>query len=134
MAVKQTDTASKEMLCRWFAERGIEIHWYKDVYSRLDGWFIWRNVRYEIEVKRRRFASSRYSTTLINQDKFKEIVSNKAILFVIFDDEIAVCKNVADAYIGVKNVYAKHCTDFDSDYEWSEKVELDLNKFTHYAI
>lgn len=113
---------------RW----GIKLHIFDDIFNRTDCWFDWKDKTYEVEVKRRRFNSNKYPTTIINLDKYKELARRKALLVIMFDDCWYVCKDVRTAYINKTCIYARRTTDWDGAYEWSYKVELDLNKFTKY--
>lgn len=129
----KTDSASLSLLADMFMKRwGIKLNTYDFIYNRTDCWFDWNDKTYEVEVKRRRFNSDKYPTTIINLDKYKELVSRKAILVVMFNDCWYVCKDVASAYIKTTSMYARHTTDWEGEYEWSYKVELNLNKFTKY--
>lgn len=125
-----TDTISKQQIEQIFLDKwGIQLYWYEDQYSRMDGWFIWKDKRYEIELKRRRFDSNQYPTTIVNLDKFKELISNKGILIILFNDRWCVTTNPASTYLKVTSMYARQTTDFGGEWQWSEKVELDLNSF-----
>lgn len=129
----KTDSESLKQLTDIFQSRwGIDLNTYEDIYHRTDMWFEWNGSKRDIEVKRRRFQSNQYHTTIINEDKFKELVSTKSILVIMFDNCWYVCKDVASAYIKTTSMYARHTTDFGGNYEWANKVELDLNKFTRY--
>lgn len=131
--MEKTDNESLTLLADMFQQRwGIKLHTYEDIYNRTDCWFDWKDKSYDVEVKRRRFNSDKYPTTIINLDKYKELVKRSAILICMFDDCWYVCKDVASAYIKTTSMYARHTTDWDGEYEWSYKVELNLNKFTKY--
>lgn len=129
----KTDSASLSLLADMFMKRwGIKLNTYDFIFNRTDCWFDWNDKTYEVEVKRRRFNSDKYPTTIINLDKYKELVNRKAILVVLFNDCWYICKDVASAYIKTTSMYARHTTDWAGEYEWSYKVELNLNKFTKY--
>lgn len=129
----KTDSQSLNQLTDIFLQRwGIKLNTYKDEFHRTDMWFEWNGTTKDVEVKRRRFNSSKYPTTIVNEDKFKELLKNKACLVVMFDDCWFVCKNVAKAYLKTTPMYARHTTDFGGNWEWANKVELDLTKFTRY--
>lgn len=129
----KTDNESLQQLHNIFLQRwGIELNTYKDQFHRTDMWFEWNGTTKDVEVKRRRFQSNKYPTTIINEDKFVELCKKNACLVIMFDDCWFVCKNVRSAYIKTTSMYARHTTDFGGNYEWSNKIELDLNKFTKY--
>ena len=129
----KTDNESLALLARMFkAKWGITLNTYEDLYSRTDCWFEWDTKSYDVEVKRRRFNSNKYPTTIINYDKYKELVKRNAILVIMFDDCWYICKNVRKAYLKTTPMYARHTTDWVGEWEWSNKVELDLNKFDKY--
>ena len=129
----KTDLKSLEQLQQIFNDRwGITLNIYKNQYSRVDCWFEFNDKKYEVEIKKRRFNSNQYPTTIINEDKFIELCKKNACLVVMFDDCWFVCKNIKSAYIKTTSMYARHTTDFGGNYEWANKVELDLNKFTKY--
>lgn len=129
----KTDRESLETLKGIFKERwDIDLNTYEDTYHRTDMWFNWNGKTRDIEVKRRRFDSNKYPTTIINLDKFKELVVKNALLVIMFNDCWYICKDVRKAYMQVTSMYARHTTDFGGNYEWSDKVELDLGKFIKY--
>lgn len=129
----KTDSESLKQLTDIFQSRwGIDLNTYEDIYHRTDMWFEWNGNKRDVEVKRRRFNSNQYPTTIINKDKFIELCKKNACLVVMFDDCWFVCKNIKSAYIKTTSMYARHTTDFGGNYEWANKVELDLNKFTRY--
>lgn len=129
----KTDLESLKQLTEMFQKRwGIQLHTYTDIYHRTDMWFEWNGVKKDVEVKRRRFKSDRYPTTILNEDKYCELVRTRSCLVVMFDDCWFVCKNLSRAYVKTTSMYARHTTDFGGCYEWSPKVELDLSKFTRY--
>lgn len=129
----KTDNESLALLARMFkAKWGIDLHTYEDIYNRTDCWFDWNDKSYDVEVKRRRFNSDKYPTTIINYEKYKELVKRGAMLVVMFDNKWGILKNVRSGYLKVTPMYARHTTDWDGQYEWSFKVELDLNAFTWY--
>lgn len=129
----KTDNESLQQLHNIFLQRwGIELNTYKDQFHRTDMWFEWNGTTKDVEVKRRRFQSNKYPTTIINEDKFVELCKKNACLVIMFDDCWFVCKNVRSAYIKTTSMYARHTTDFGGNYEWSNKIELDLSKFTRY--
>lgn len=129
----KTDLKSLEQLQQIFKDRwGITLNIYKNQYSRVDCWFEFNDKKYDVEVKKRRFNSNQYPTTIINEDKFIELCKKNACLVVMFDDCWFVCKNIKSAYIKTTSMYARHTTDFGGNYEWTNKVELNLNKFTRY--
>lgn len=107
---------------------GIDIEWSKNDYSRYDGTFKWNNVDYIVEVKRRRFKSDKYNTTLINRDKFDLLARNNSVLVIIFDDGVYIFKNVKKAFVRDSYKYGRSATDFDGEYGYSLKTELSLNK------
>lgn len=129
----KTDNESLQQLSDMFLDRwGIKLNTYKDIYHRTDMWFEWDGKQIDIEVKRRRFNSDKYPTTIVNEDKYVELLKKKAILVIMFDDCWYVCKDVRKPFIKSTPMYARHTTDFGGNYEWSNKVELDLTKFTKY--
>lgn len=129
----KTDSESLQKLTDMFLQRwGIQLNTYEDQFHRTDMWFDWKDKKIDVEVKRRRFKSDKYPTTIINIDKYKELVVNKACLVIMFDDCWYICKDVRLPYIKCTPMYARHCTDFAGDWEWAYKVELDLTKFTRY--
>lgn len=129
----KTDNESLALLARMFkAKWGITLNTYEDLYSRTDCWFEWDTKSYDVEVKRRRFNSDKYPTTIINYDKYKELVKKGAILVVMFDDKWGILKNVRKAFVRETKIYCNHCTDFPSYPEWGSKVELNLNSFKWY--
>jgi len=129
----KTDSESLKQLTDIFQSRwGIDLNTYEDIYHRTDMWFEWNGSKRDVEVKRRRFQSNKYPTTIINEDKFVELCKKNACLVIMFDDCWFVCKNVRSAYIKTTSMYARHTTDFGGNYEWANKIELDLNKFTRY--
>lgn len=129
----KTDLESLKQLTEIFNDRwGIQLNVYNDTFHRTDLWFEWNGRKRDIEVKRRRFSSNTYPTTIINEDKFIELLKKGAFLVVMFDDCWYVCKNVRNAYLKTTPMYARHTTDFGGNWEWANKVELDLTKFTKY--
>lgn len=129
----KTDSESLKQLSDLFLKRwGIQLNTYEDIYHRTDMWFEWNGSKRDLEVKRRRFSSNTYPTTIINEDKFIELCKANACLVVMFDDCWYVCKNVRNAYLKTTPMYARHTTDFGGNWEWSNKIELDLSKFTKY--
>ena len=115
--MEKTDNKSLEQLTSIFKEKwSIDLHTYEDQYHRTDMWFDWNGQPKDIEVKRRRFLSNRYPTTIINADKFVELCKKKACLVVMFDDKWGICKNVRDAFVCCTKMYARHCTDFAGDW------------------
>lgn len=107
---------------------GIDIEWSKNDYSRYDGTFKWNNIDYIIEVKRRRFKSDKYDTTLINREKFDLLARNNSVLVIIFDDGVYIFKDVKKAFVRDSYKYGRSTTDFDGEYGYSLKTELSLNK------
>lgn len=107
---------------------GIDIEWSKDDYSRYDGTFKWNNIDYIIEVKRRRFKSDKYDTTLINREKFDLLARNNSVLVIIFDDGVYIFKDVKKAFVRDSYKYGRSTTDFGGRYGYSLKTELSLNK------
>ena len=85
-----------------------------------------------MEVKRRRFKKDTYPTTIINLSKYNTLVKGNDILVIMFDDCWGICKDVKSAYLKTSPFYARSTTDFGGDYKWSDKVELDLDKFQWY--
>lgn len=129
----KTDKESLEKLKSIFKERwDIDLHIYEDQFHKTDMYFEWNGRLRDIEVKKRRFNSDKYPTTIINLQKYNELVFRDAILVVMFDDCWYLCKDVRSAYVKCTEMYARWTTDFGGDYCWSAKVELDLNKFTRY--
>lgn len=107
---------------------GIDIEWSKNDYSRYDGTFKWNDVDYIVEVKRRRFKSDKYDTTLINRDKFDLLARNNSVLVIIFDDGVYIYKDVKRAFIKDSMKYGRSTTDFGGEYKYSLKTELSLKK------
>lgn len=129
----KTDLKSLEQLQQIFKDRwGITLNIYKNQYSRVDCWFEFNGKRYDIEVKKRRFNSNQYTTTIINEDKFVELCKRNAILVCMYSDCWGICKNVRKAFVKKTMIFCNHCTDFSSIPEWGSKVELDLNAFKWY--
>lgn len=130
--MEKTDSVSLKKLKKLFKERfNIDLYWYKDVFSRTDGWFTWNDKEYQVEVKCRRFDKNQYPTTIINEDKYN-VLKDKGILVVMFNDCWGICKDVESAYLKTTAMYARSTTDFGGEYRWSNKVELDLTKFKWY--
>lgn len=131
--MEKTDSQSLNTLATLFKDKwNITLHTYDDIFNRTDCWFDWKEQSFDVEVKRRRFDSRKYPTTIINYDKYKELVKRKAILVVMFDDKWGILKNVRSGYLRTTPMYAKSTTDWDGEYAWSYKVELNLNAFTWY--
>lgn len=129
----KTDLKSLEQLQQIFKDRwGIQLNIYENNYSRVDCWFEFNGKKYDVEVKKRRFNSGQYPTTIINEDKFVELHKKKAILVCMFDDKFGICKNVDSAYLKTTSMLARTTTDWGGDYKWSNKVELNLTKFNWY--
>ena len=131
--MEKTDSQSLNTLATLFKDKwNITLHTYDDIFNRTDCWFHWKDKSFEVEVKRRRFDSHKYPTTIINYEKYKELVKRKAILVVMFDDKWGILKNVRSGYLRTTPMYAKSTTDWDGEYRWSNKVELNLDSFTWY--
>lgn len=86
----------------------------------------------EIEVKRRRFNSNRYPTTIIDLSKYNELIKRNACLIVMFDDRWAILTDVESAYLKTTDMYCKSTTYFGGNWRMDPKVELDLSKFKWY--
>ena len=129
----KTDRESLETLKELFKENWkIDLNIYEDQYHKTDMWFDWNGSTRDIEVKRRRFNSNKYPTTIVNLEKYYELINRKAILVVMFDDCWYICKDVKKAYVATTSMYARQTTDFGGKYRWSDKIELDLTKFARY--
>lgn len=129
----KTDSASLSLLADMFMKRwGIKLNTYDFIYNRTDCWFDWNDKTYEVEVKRRRFNSDKYPTTIINLDKYVELCKRNAILICMYNDCWGICKNVRKAFVRETKIYCNHCTDFPSNPEWGSKVELSLDCFKWY--
>lgn len=125
----KTDIRSLVFIKNLFKDKyNIEIEWCKDDYSRYDGTFTWNNIAYIIEVKRRRFKSDKYPTTIINRDKFDILSKCNSILVIIFDDGVYIYKDVKRAFIKDSMKYGRSTTDFGGEYKYSLKTELSLKK------
>lgn len=128
--MKKTDTASLNTVSKLFKNHwGIDVEWSKDIYSRMDGSFKWKDKEHLLEVKCRRFEKDKYPTTIIDYGKYQQLVDNQAVLVVLFDDCWGICKDVKRAFLKETEIYCRRCTDFPSESRWSSKVELDLNEF-----
>lgn len=106
----------------------LNINWSKDDYSRYDGSFEYNGNTYLVEVKRRRFNSSKYKTTIINREKYDFLSRNNSILVIIFDDCLYIFKDVKKAFVRDSMKYGRITTDFGGYYGYSNKTELNLNK------
>lgn len=131
--MKKTDTASlmklkNIMKVRW----QIDLEIYEDIFSRTDAHFMWNNRDIEVEVKCRRFSSDKYPTTIINSDKYDELLQRNAILVVMFDDCWYLFKNVKEAFCCQSMKYCRSTTDFGGRWAMSPKVELSLSKGIRY--
>lgn len=125
----KTDIRSLVFTKNLFKEKfNIDIEWCKDDYSRYDGTFNWNGIDYIIEVKRRRFNSNKYPTTIINRDKFDMLSRNNSILVIIFDDGVYIFKDIKQAFIKDSMKYGCSTTDFGGTYGYSLKIELSLKK------
>lgn len=125
----KTDIRSLVFTKNLFKEKfNIDIEWCKDDYSRYDGTFNWKGIDYILELKRRRFKSDKYPTTIINRDKFDLLARNNSVLVIIFDDGVYIFKDVKKAFVRDSYKYGRSATDFDGEYGYSLKTELSLNK------
>lgn len=131
--MEKTDSVSLKKLKKLFKERfNIDLYWYKDVFSRTDGWFTWNDKEYQVEVKCRRINSEEYPTAILNKEKYDVLVDNKALLVYMYNDKWGICKDVTKAFLKETPIYCSHKTDWTSNMQWEDKVELDLNKFKWY--
>lgn len=125
----KTDIRSLVFIANLFRNKfGIDINWCKNQFSRWDGTFKYKNKDFICEVKRRRFNSDKYPTTIINRDKFEVLSRNNSLLIIIFDDGVYVFKDVKKAFIKDSMKYGRSTTDFGGYYGYSLKTELDLKK------
>lgn len=133
MKYTKTDKDSLESLTKIFNDRwGIQLNIYPDQFHRTDCWFEWEGDTIDVEVKKRRFNSDKYKTTIINLDKYIELLKRKSILVVMFDDCFYIFKNLKKAAIGVTQMWARKTTDWGGNYIYSDKVELNLDEGKRY--
>ena len=131
--MEKTDTKSLKQLQNEFKDKfNIDLQIMEDIFSRVDAWFTWNDKKYQVEVKRRRFDSDKYPTAIIDESKYDALVKRKAFLVCMYDDKWGICKNLESAYLKTTPVYCNKTTDWASDRQWSNKVELDLTKFRWY--
>lgn len=125
----KTDVRSLVFVRQLFKDKyGIDIKWCKDQYSQYDGTFKYNHKDYVIEVKRRRFHSSKYKTTIINRSKFEMLCNTNSVLVIIFDDCVCIYKDVKSAYVKDSMKYGCQTTDFGGEWGYSNKTELSLQK------
>lgn len=130
----KTDLNSLHFLQKEFYRRwNIQLNIYEDEFHRTDCWFKWKGQKYDVEVKKRRFDSSKYPTAIINLSKYKYLIRKNAILVYCYDDKWGICKNLGSAFVQISQMYAPTTTDWVGHYEYSNKVELNLDCFKWYA-
>lgn len=129
-----TDDQNKNFIKQQFKNRfKINLNYYEDQYSQADGWFSWNGVKYNVELKERRFISTKYKTTIINKEKYNYLLANNGILVITFDDCFYIFKNLKQAFVKDTQIYCRTTTDFSrGSYKWSTKTELDLSKGLKY--
>ena len=125
----KTDIRSLVFVKSLFRDKyNLNITWCKDEFSRYDGVVDINGEHYIVEVKRRRFKSDKYPTTIINREKYDILSSCNSILVVIFDDCVYIFKDVKKAYIKDSMKYGRSTTDFGGSDSYSQKTELNLKK------
>ena len=101
----------------------------KDQFCRYDLDAQYKSLNLKVECKRRRFASDKYQTTLINKDKYDWLVENKGWLVVTFDDRMILFKDLKQAFVTYSEKFGAVTTDFSNKTQmWSVKAELNINK------
>ena len=103
-------------------------------FSQEDLVFTHNNKNYSLEVKRRRFKSSKYTTTIIEKLKYDYLLSNNGILVIIFDDCWIIIKDLKKAFVKESQKLARKTTDF-SKQNWVMKdfIELKFDQLTRYS-
>ena len=129
----KTDSKSIELLTAMFLKNwNIELNTYEDQFHRTDCWFNWNDRTVDVEVKKRRFVSNKYPTTIIDKSKYVELLKAKGVLVVMFDDCWYLFKDLKGAFIKCSTIRCPSTTDFGGYLKWKEEIELDLTKGTRY--
>ena len=102
-------------------------------FSQEDLVFTHNNKNHSVEVKRRRFNSNKYPTTIIEKSKYEYLLSHNGILVVVFDDCWIIIKNLKNAFVAETKKYARKTTDFkNQDYVLKTFVELKFDNLVKY--
>lgn len=104
-------------------------------FSQEDLWFYYNDKKHSVEVKRRRFNSNQYPTTIIEKSKYEYLLKNNGILVVVFNDCWIVIKDLRKAFVRESQKLARKTTDFNNQ-NWVIKdfIELNFNDLIKYAI
>lgn len=104
-------------------------------FSQEDLWFYHNDKKHSVEVKRRRFNSNQYPTTIIEKSKYEYLLQNNGILVVVFNDCWIIIKNLKKAFVGESKKYARKTTDFkNQDCVLKTFIELNFNNLMKYAL
>lgn len=124
-----------------FIQKQFKNNWNLDLkitsneFSQEDLVFTHNNKNHSVEVKRRRFNSNKYPTTIIEKSKYEYLLSHNGILVVVFDDCWIIIKNLKNAFVRETQKYARKTTDFKNQ-NWVLKtfVELKFDNLKTYAV
>ena len=124
-----------------FIQKQFKDNWNLDLkitsneFSQEDLVFTHNNKNHSVEVKRRRFNSNKYPTTIIEKSKYEYLLSHNGILVVVFDDCWIIIKNLKNAFVRETQKYARKTTDFkNQNYVLKTFVELKFDNLKTYAI
>ena len=124
-----------------FIQKQFKDNWNLDLkitsneFSQEDLVFTHNNKNHSVEVKRRRFNSNKYPTTIIEKSKYEYLLSHNGILVVMFDDCWIIIKNLKNAFVRETQKYARKTTDFkNQNYVLKTFVELKFDNLKTYAI
>lgn len=124
-----------------FIQKQFKDNWNLDLkitsneFSQEDLVFTHNNKNHSVEVKRRRFNSNKYPTTIIERSKYEYLLSHNGILVVVFEDCWIIIKNLKKAFVRETQKYARKTTDFKNQ-NWVLKtfIELKFDNLKTYAI
>lgn len=124
-----------------FIQKQFKNNWNLDLkitsneFSQEDLVFTHNNKNHSVEVKKRRFNSNKYPTTIIEKSKYEYLLSHNGILVVVFEDCWIIIKNLKNAFVRETQKYARKTTDFKNQ-NWVLKtfVELKFDNLKTYAI
>ena len=124
-----------------FIQKQFKDNWNLDLkitsneFSQEDLVFTHNNKNHSVEVKRRRFNSNKYPTTIIEKSKYEYLLSHNGILVVVFDDCWIIIKNLKNAFVRETQKYARKTTDFkNQNYVLKTFIELKFDNLKTYAI
>ena len=102
-------------------------------FSQEDLVFTHNNKNHSVEVKRRRFNSNKYPTTIIEKSKYEYLLSHNGILVVVFDDCWIIIKNLKKAFVREAQKYARKTTAFkNQNWVMKDFIELKFDNLVKY--